>query len=60
MDQTFGSPLEIAPAATASDIGGAPLRISQLDAWTTPGSAAAMEFCFFCLAVPVGDAVRTA
>lgn len=61
MQQSFGSPLEIvAPAASVADIGGAPIRISRLDAWTTPASAAAMEFCFFCLAVPTDDALRPA
>jgi hypothetical protein len=61
MEQSFGSPLEIAPAAPVAGIdGGAPIRISRLDAWTTPGSAAAMDFCFFCLAVPADDAVRPA
>ena len=60
MDQTFGSPLEIAPAAPVADLGGAPIRISRLDAWTTPDSATAMGFCFFCLAVPADDAVRAA
>ena len=61
MEQSFGSPLEIAaPAVSVADFGGAPIRISRLDAWTTPGSAAAMGFCFFCLAVPTDDAVRPA
>jgi hypothetical protein len=64
MEQSFDSPLDLASAATAAAtgtaVGGAPIRISQLDAWTTPGSAAASDFCFFCLAVPADDAVRPA
>ena len=64
MEQSFSAPLDLASAApaaaTGTATGTAPIRISRLDAWTTPGSAAAMEFCFFCLAVPTDDAVRPA
>jgi hypothetical protein len=58
MQQSSTSPLAIAPPIAAP--GDAAIRISRLDSWTTPGSAAAMEFCFFCLAVPADDAIREA
>jgi hypothetical protein len=58
MQQSLTAPLAIAPVIAAG--ADAAIRISRLDSWTTPGSTAAMEFCFFCLAVPTDDAVREA
>ena len=60
MEQSFTPPLAIVAAPAAPASGDTGLRISRLDSWTTPGSAAAMDFCFFCLAVPANDAVRQA